>query len=154
MVKGSGIVADADGGGAFLEVMFQVDCTAGPVSAVMHRAARRGAPMMRFGPPPYAALARSTGAGSEWTLHSCGVGYLDATGRWVSVPIKSVDVGVLLNGATGAAWFVVIQLKQYDAGPGVVTLMFLDGRLVGLDTARRLHSKHYGVGPSGHFGMS
>lgn len=148
MVKGSGIVADADGGGAFRQVIFQVDCTAAPG---FRSYAPGGTPWCPDG-ALWCSSLRSVGT-FDWRWigvdsHSCGVGYLDATGRWVPVPIKSVGVSVLLNGATGAAWFDVIQLKEYDAGAGAVTLMFDDGFRSAFDTALPILSNASHVGSS------
>lgn len=128
MVKGSGIVADVAGGGAFLDILFQVDCAAAPGFCSY---APGGTPWYPDG-KVWCSTARNVGT-FDWRWigvdsHSCGVGYLEeATGHWVTVPIKSVEVTALLHDATGSAWFDLAQLRQYDAGPAAVTFMFDDG---------------------------
>ena len=60
--------------------------------------------------------------------HTCGIGYVDgATGNWIDVPVKSATVVPVLGGATGTAYFDLIQLMQFSPGPAAVTFMFDDG---------------------------
>jgi peptidoglycan/xylan/chitin deacetylase (PgdA/CDA1 family) len=120
MVKGSVIVIDPDGVGVTMNVAFHVDCAAHP-------------DFCKYVPDGTVLCTTLPSEGTfDWRWigvdsHTCGVGFRDATGHWVDVPIASLDVVVLLAGATGTAWFDLMQLSQYGAGRGAVTFMFDDG---------------------------
>ena len=43
------------------------------------------------------------------------------------MPVKSASVFPVLGGATGTAYFDLIQLMQFSPGPAAVTFMFDDG---------------------------
>lgn len=124
MIKGSGIVLDTDGWGATLDVGFTVDCAAHPKFCEYH-----GNPVDNT---LWCAALPSSGT-FDWRWvgidsHTCGIGYIDsATGNWIDVPIQKAAIFPVLGGATGTAYFDLIQLMQFSPGPAAVTFMFDDG---------------------------
>ena len=143
MVKGSNIVLDPDGLGATLNIGFKVDCAAYPRFCEYH------------GNPADNTLWCATlpSAGTfDWRWvgldsHTCGIGYVDtATGNWIDVPIKSAAVFPIIRGATGTAYFDLIQLMQFSPGPGAVTFMFDDGYNSTKSIAKPILDKYRFVG--------
>ena len=124
MIKGNNVVLDPEGWGATLDVGFTVDCAAHPQFCEYH-----GDPVDNT---LWCATLPSSGT-FDWRWvgldsHTCGIGYVDsATGNWIDVPIKTAWVFPILGGATGPAYFDLIQLMQFSPGPGAVTFMFDDG---------------------------
>ena len=124
MIKGNNVVLDPEGWGATLDVGFTVDCAAHPQFCEYH-----GDPVDNT---LWCATLPSSGT-FDWRWvgldsHTCGIGYVDsATGNWIDVPIKTAWVFPILGGATGTAYFDLIQLMQFSPGPGAVTFMFDDG---------------------------
>jgi peptidoglycan/xylan/chitin deacetylase (PgdA/CDA1 family) len=123
MIKGNSIVLDSNGWGATLNVGFTVDCAAHPRFCEHH------------GNPDddtvWCATLPSSGT-FDWRwvgldAHTCGIGYENDAGHWVDVPVKSAAIFPVLGGATGTAYFDLIQLMQFSPGPGAVTFMFDDG---------------------------
>ena len=81
--------------------------------------------------------------------HTCGIGYADgATGNWINVPIKSAAIFPTVGGATGTAYFDLIQSMQFPPGPGAVTFMFDDGFKSTTTTAKPILDKCGFVGSS------
>ena len=79
--------------------------------------------------------------------HTCGIGYVNsATGNWIDVPIKSATVVPVLGGATGTAYFDLIQLMQFSPGPAAVTFMFDDGYKSTKSAAKPILDKYRFVG--------
>jgi peptidoglycan/xylan/chitin deacetylase (PgdA/CDA1 family) len=143
MVKGSNIVLDPDGLGATLNIGFKVDCAAYPRFCEYH------------GNPADNTLWCATlpSAGTfDWRWvgldsHTCSIGYVDsATGNWIDVPIKSAAVFPIIRGATGTAYFDLVQLMEFPPGPGAVTFMFDDGYKSVKATAKPILDKYGFVG--------
>ena len=140
MLKGNSIVPDGAWMGAMLDVSFHVNCSAYPA----------------FCQPPHSdgvvecQTLPSVGT-FDWRWigldsHTCGVGYVDASGHWRDVPIKSVDVMVLLGYGTGTAWFDLVQLIQFPPRPAAVTFMFDDGNKSTVTQAKPILAKYGFVG--------
>jgi peptidoglycan/xylan/chitin deacetylase (PgdA/CDA1 family) len=64
------------------------------------------------------------------------------------VPIKTAWVFPILGGATGTAYFDLIQLMQFSPGPGAVTFMFDDGYKSTKSVAKPILDKYRFVGSS------
>lgn len=148
MIKGSNIVLDTDGWGAILDVGFSVDCSAHPRFCEYHDDLGD-----LFGDTVWCGTLPSSGT-FDWRWvgldsHTCGIGYTDsATGNWIDVPIKSAEVFPALGGATGTAYFDLIQLKEFSPGPGAVTFMFDDGYKSTKTAAKPILDKYGFVGSS------
>ncbi len=145
MIKGSNVVLDPDGWGATLDVGFTVDCSAHPQFCEYH-----GNPVDNT---LWCATLPSSGT-FDWRWvgldsHTCGIGYIDAvTGNWIDVPVKSASIFPVLGGATGTAYFDLIQLKEFSPGPGAVTFMFDDGYKSTKSVAKPILDKYSFVGSS------
>ena len=143
MIKGTSVVLDAGGWGAALDVGFTVDCAAYPQFCQYN-----GNPTDNT---LWCATLPSSGT-FDWrwvglNSHTCGIGYVDsATGNWIDVPIKSATVVPVLGGATGTAYFDLIQLMQFSPGPGAVTFMFDDGYKSTKSAAKPILDKYRFVG--------
>jgi peptidoglycan/xylan/chitin deacetylase (PgdA/CDA1 family) len=144
-IPGVGALAALNGLGATLNVGFEVDCAAHPKFCEYH------------GNPIDSTLWCATlpSAGTfDWRWvgldsHTCGIGYADsATGNWINVPIKSAAIFPTVGGATGTAYFDLIQLMQFPPGPGAVTFMFDDGFKSTRSTAKPILDKYGFVGSS------
>jgi peptidoglycan/xylan/chitin deacetylase (PgdA/CDA1 family) len=112
MIKANNVVLDPEGWGATLDVGFTVDCAAHPQFCEYH------------GNPDDNTL---------WCATLPSSGTFDW--RWVGLD-KTAWVFPILGGATGTAYFDLIQLMEFSPGPGAVTFMFDDGYKSTKDVAK------------------